>query len=172
VSLPERLTIDVTVARDYLDEGRARHDRACELFALGRSGAVELAAATSGYIFDVAGDLEGQIREMLEDEGVNTTAQLAYPDVMFPAPNAFPGAGVEGLGEAWDAILANWRANEDRAAPGPTDRLHVETHVMEKRDVFITDDRPLLAMCRRLRDEHQIRVEAMSLAGYLDSRKG
>jgi hypothetical protein len=43
--------------------------------------------------------------------------------------------------------------------------------VLEERDFFITDDLALLTMCRRLRDEHEIPVEAMSVGDYLASRK-
>jgi rRNA-processing protein FCF1 len=41
---------------------------------------------------------------------------------------------------------------------------------MEGRDVFLTDDRPLRVMCRRLREEHGVPVVAMSLAEYLNRR--
>ena len=50
------------------------------------------------------------------------------------------------------------------------DGWHVETHVMEGRDVFLTDDTPLLAMCRRLRDEYNLPVTAMRPAEYLERR--
>jgi len=45
--------------------------------------------------------------------------------------------------------------------------VHLETHVADERDVFITDDRALRAMCRRLRDEHGFPIESMGLAEYL-----
>ena len=38
---------------------------------------------------------------------------------------------------------------------------------MEKRDVFLTDDEGLLTMCRRLREEHGLEIEAVSLDEYL-----
>jgi hypothetical protein len=105
----------------------------------------------------------------LEAEGVPTTAQLAYPGVMVPGKGAYPGAGDERVRKAWDTILVDWKTHEG-SPPGDRDALHVETHVMEKRDVFITDDRALRAMCRRLRDEG-IEINAMCLAQYLDSRR-
>lgn len=40
-----------------------------------------------------------------------------------------------------------------------------------QRDVFLTDDRPLLVMCRRFREEHDIAIEAMSSSDYLARRK-
>ena len=42
---------------------------------------------------------------------------------------------------------------------------------MEKRDLLITDDVGMLTMCRRLRDEHDIELEAMGLKEYLDRRR-
>jgi hypothetical protein len=71
---------------------------------------------------------------------------------MIPGPNLFPGAAVEGLAGAWTELLDNWRSHEG-AKPHDADRLHVETHVMERRDVFITNEPGLVAMCRRLRLE-------------------
>ena len=40
---------------------------------------------------------------------------------------------------------------------------------MARRDVFLTDDRALLAMCRRLRHEEGIAVTAMTVAEYVES---
>jgi hypothetical protein len=100
------------------------------------------------------------------------TVQLAYPGVMYPGEGAYPGAAVEGFGEAWGAVIDSWKSHEKGKRPGSNDRLHVETHVLEKRDVFITDDLGLRVMCRRLRDEHEINVEAMSLEEYLNGRRG
>jgi hypothetical protein len=39
------------------------------------------------------------------------------------------------------------------------------------RDVFITDDKRLLVMCRRLREEHGFPIVAMRIADYLDERR-
>jgi hypothetical protein len=90
--------------------------------------------------------------------------------VTFPAENLFPGAYVAGFADAWDAVLATWKTHADGRAPERADAVHVETHVLAERDVFITDDRPLLAMCQRLREEHGVPVLAMSLAEYLEGR--
>jgi hypothetical protein len=168
--MPEYLTIDVTVARDYLDPDAERHSLACALFDLARRGDVELASATSGYLYDVEGDLEKQIGEMFDEEGVVETGQLSYPgERTLPGQTLFPGAYVKGLDAAWDAVVADWKPDEGKP-PQPRDRLHVESHVLRKRDVFITDNKSLLVMCRRLRDEHGIAVEATSLGDYIDAR--
>jgi hypothetical protein len=66
----ERLTIDATVARDYLDPARARHAGAVDLFELARTGAIELSAAPQGYRIDVKGDLAQQLESMFAKEGV------------------------------------------------------------------------------------------------------
>jgi hypothetical protein len=94
----------------------------------------------------------------------------SYPGVIVPGKGAYPGAGVEGFRKGWDAVLADWKTHEG-SPPGDRDALHVETHVMEKRDTLITDDRALQAMCHRLRDEQGMEINAMSLAHYLDSRQ-
>jgi hypothetical protein len=52
---PERLTIDMTVMRDYLDPRRLQHQLAVELFALARSSNVELVTAPQGQRLDVSG---------------------------------------------------------------------------------------------------------------------
>jgi hypothetical protein len=135
----ERLTIDVTHARDYLDGERrgGRHVLAGALFELASNGFVELAAASSGYLIDAQGGLEKQLRTMFESKGVASTTQLSYPGVVIPGTNAFPGASVMRLRDAWRAVLADWKTHEG-SPPGGADRLHVETHLTAQRDVFIT----------------------------------
>lgn len=137
------------MARDFLDECRPRHHLALKLFALARRGDVELVSTPQGYRLDVQGDLAEQLRAVFRDEGVLEARQLAYPsEATFPGPDLLPGAFVPGLREAWDDVVAGWKSHEGKP-PGPEDRVHVETHLLEKRDVFVTDDGPLLAMCRR-----------------------
>jgi hypothetical protein len=166
----ERLTIDVTVARDYVDPLRPRHARAIELFELARRGAVELSTAPQGYRLDTTGDLAQQLESTFANERVAEAPQLAYAsEVTFASENLLTGAYVDGFAEAWDTVFATWRSHEGKP-PQIGDRFHVETHVLEERDVFLTDDRPLLAMCRRLREEHGFRLEAMGLVEYLDRR--
>lgn len=93
---PDRLTIDATVARDYLDARRERHARAVELVELARKGAVELSTAPQGYRLDASGDLAEQLRAMFANEGVTQAPQLAYAsDVRYPSFNLIPGAYVE-----------------------------------------------------------------------------
>jgi len=170
----ERLTIDLTVARDYLavddERRRERHEQAVLLFALFRAGEVELAIAPQGHRLDAEGDLAEQLRAMLVDEGVEEAPQLAYvSEVTYPAENLYPGQYVDGFADAWDDIVATWRSHGGKP-PKLADRFYVETHVLERRDVFLTDDRPLLVMCRRLREEHGAAIEAMSPSDYLARR--
>lgn len=146
----ERLTIDTTVARDYLNPERARHPYALELFDLFRAGEVELVTAPQGYRLDADGDLAEQVRAILAAENVGEANQLAYPsEVTYPGENLFPGAYEPGFADAWNSVVET-RPASNRWPPGTADRFHVETHVLEKRDVFITDDGPLLEMCRLL----------------------
>jgi hypothetical protein len=163
---PDRLTIDVTVARDYLDSRRSRHADALALFELARSGELELAAAPQGYRLDVEGDLAEKLRGVFEREEVRPTRQVArVSEVTYPGSDLIVGHYVEGFVEAWAQIAENWPN-----APGDADRLHVETHVVEGRDVFITDDKALLTMCRRLCDEHGFAIVAMTPGEYLARR--
>jgi hypothetical protein len=164
----ERLTLDSTVVIDLLQDDQPRHALAVLLVELARLGEVELAVATSGQIFDNIENAAARSQQ-LEGEGIMSTVQLAYPGVMFPGANLFPGAGVPGFRAAWNTILGTWKTHEGRP-PGDHDALHVETHILEERDVFISDDRALRAMCRRLADEHSFDVVAMSLSEYLEQR--
>ena len=165
---PERLTIDATVAFDLLDSDAERHALAVELFDLYERGKVELATAPQGYRLDLnrARSAE-QLRETFEREDIRETRQVARV-----SPATYPGAGLvpghydERFSEAWDRIATRWSK-----APGAADRFHVETHIVEQRDVFITDDKRLLTMCRRLRDEEGVAIEAMGVAEYLAHRR-
>jgi hypothetical protein len=73
------------------------------------------------------------------------------------------------LVEAWNEIVDDWRPHEGKP-PGPEDRFHVETHVSQQRDVFLTADRSLLVMCRRLRSGDELPIVAMTVIEYLTSR--
>ena len=79
---PERLTIDATVAFDYLDPEQERHALAVELFDLFRRGQVELAAAPQGYRLERRGNLTEQVRDAFEREEVRPAPQLAYPSAV------------------------------------------------------------------------------------------
>lgn len=170
-SLPHRLTIDVNVVRDLLDSGREGHKLATELFA--RNGSdIDLAIAAQGYQLDVTGLLGGELREALAREGIGETRQLAYlSEATYPSDDLFPGQYVDGFKEAWTQIIATWKTDQGRA-PALPDDFHVEAHVLDKRDFFLTGDRALRAMCRRLHDEHQIPVVAMTVGEYFESRAG
>lgn len=54
---PDRLTIDATVAHDFIKPSRERHALARKLFKLARAGVVEISTAPQGYRIDAAGDL-------------------------------------------------------------------------------------------------------------------
>ncbi len=114
--------------------------------------------------------MRAQLREAFAREGVEETSQLPYPsEDLLPSDDLFPGEGVPALRKARDVVAAQWRA-KNRKPPKLADCLHVETHVHEGRDVFITDDKRLLEMCRALRDEHGIAVEAVTVGEYLARR--
>jgi hypothetical protein len=167
---PDRLTIDMTVMRDYLDPGEQRHQLAVRLFALARAGEVGLVSAPQGQRLDVSGggELDAQLQGLVAAGEVQHAEQVSR----LPAVTPFrTGRIVEGFDEAWSEIVRTWRTHEGRRPEeGAVDRFYVETHLLEQRDVFVTDDRALLAVCRRLRDEHGFAIEAASLADYLGGR--
>jgi hypothetical protein len=167
VNLPERLTIDASVWIDYLDSEGDRHPLARILFDLAERGKVELWAAPQGYRLDrMHADSVEQLREAFEREEVNRAGQVArVSEATFPGNGLFPGHHVEGFVEAWATIAESWPK-----APGLADCFHVETHIVEGRDVFITDDTRLLKMCRLLNEEHDYAIEAMGLAEYLGGK--
>ncbi len=171
MSSPDRLTIDMTVMRDYLDPREQRHALALELFALARDGDVELVSAPQGQRLDVpGGELHDQLHGLIEAGDVQHAEQIARISEATVIPFII-GHVVEGFDEAWSEIVRTWRTHEGkRPEEVAVDRFYVETHLLEERDVFITDDRALRAVCRRLRDEHGFAIEAMSLADYLDGR--
>jgi hypothetical protein len=169
---PEQLTIDLDVLRDYLDDGRKNHADALALFQLGEQGKARLLIAFSGSLWDLTdghtrepGQLLQQLHAMIESGKASQTTGLAYPGVFVPGATV-PGAGVEGFFEKWKAVLAIWKSSDGKA-PGWGDALWVETHVLVKGDYFITRDAALLAMCRRLHDEHDVSVRALRSAEYL-----
>ena len=160
----------MTVVRDYLGERREGHARAADLFEQARSGDVNIAVAPQGHRFDAKGALADEVRELFKLDGVEEARQLAYvSEETYPSEDLIVGAYVEGFPDAWAQVASTWPSHEGKA-PGDADRFHAETHLLEGRSVFITDDRALLVMCNRLRDEHGFAIEAMSLAEYLDSR--
>jgi len=174
--VPERVTIDLTTVRDMIgpltpSERPRRHDEGKQLRALAEQGAVELSVAPQGNRAVATGPLAAKI-DALRNRGVIRQArQLPYPsDVTVPADDFSPGEGVPGFRDAWSNVVGTWRPGTYKGKKDPpdwTDAWHVESHVSDARDVFITDDGALREMCRRLREEHDIPVVAMSLAEYL-----
>lgn len=170
--VPQRLTIDLTVVRDLLGRERRRHARARELLGLARRGDVELAVAPQGHRLDATGDLAARLRSLFREEGVTEARQLAYlSEVTYPSTSLYPGQVVAGLDEAWNKVIADWRSHEGKP-PQMADRMHVETHLLEGRDVFLTDDRPLQVMCRRLREEHGFEIIALGLEEFVTTSEG
>ena len=165
--LPHLITVDVNVVRDFLDDRRDGHKLARELF--GRNGSeVDLAIAAQGHRLDADGLLGGELQEALAQKGIAETRQLAYlSDETYPADDLYPGQVVEGFQEAWDEIIGDWRTHESKVPQSPDD-FHVEAHLLDKRDYFLTEDRPLRVMCRRLHDEHGFAIVAMSVGEYLE----
>jgi hypothetical protein len=153
--MPERLTIDQTVLIDFLDEGGDRHALAEELLDLAERGEIELAVAPQGYRAERPGDKTEQVRELFQRQGVVQARQVARVSEVTYLPHVL-GHYVEGFPEACAGSSASH-----------ADRFHGETHLADGRDVFITDDKRLLSLCDRLR-EQGFPIVAMKLGDYLD----
>ncbi len=161
-----RVSIDTTVVRDLLDERREHHGDAKSLFALADEGKLEVTIAPQGHRDDVwEGDLQSSIGELIASGRVAESEQMSRVSCVTYLP-FLVGHYVEGFDEAWDAVLADWKTHQG-SPPGAKDRWHTETHILDAAEVFLTDDRPLLVMCQRLRDEHGLPIEAMRVSEYL-----
>lgn len=66
-------------------------------------------------------------------------------------------------------LIAGHGVGRHRGQRHVNDRFHVETHLIEKCDVSLSDDPALLAMCRRLNAEHGPPNVAITVRGYLES---
>jgi hypothetical protein len=79
---------------------------------------------------------------------------------------------VPGFADAWNKMAASWSTDRmGKRPPEPTDGLHVETHLMSGRDVFVSRDAPLIKMCERLRDGCGWSIDAVGIVEYV-SRYG
>lgn len=162
-----RLTLDMTAIRDAAYEDRERHGDALRLLELAVRGEVELGIPPQGTLADLhgqfSGELAGRVQGLLARPGVVELPEIArLSDVTFPAPDLLPGAYVDGFDKAWEALATDWNGPGSR--PGDLDRWYVESHLLEGRDVLLTDDRALRTLCDRLRDEWDFPVRAESLS--------
>jgi hypothetical protein len=168
VKVSQRVSIDTTVIRDLLDERRSQHILAIKLFEMADIGEIGLVIAPQGHRDDVwEGDVKGEIQRLVNSGRLAESEQVSRVSEVTLLPLTV-GHYMEGFDEAWEAVLAGWKTHEGKP-PGDKDRWHVETHLLDTADIFITDDGPLLVMCRRLRGEHELTIRAMRLQEYLDS---
>jgi hypothetical protein len=119
------LTIDMTVMRDYLDPSQQRHPLALELFALARSGKVELVSAPQGMRLDVGGggELDSQLQRLVAGSEVQHAEQVSRVSEATLLPLIL-GRHVEGFDEAWSEIVDTWRTDEGkRPDQTPNDRF-------------------------------------------------
>jgi hypothetical protein len=160
----------MTAIRDAAYDDRERHEDARTLLRHAQRGDIELGVPPQGWLADVRGQFAGELAEyvqgLLARPGVVELPQVArLSDMTFPAENQLPGAYVEAFQEAWNAIAADW--NGPGRCPGHSDRWYVESHFLDGRDVFLTDDLGLSTMCDRLRKEHGFAIHAESLKDYV-----
>ena len=90
----------------------------------------------------------------------------------YPSETLFPGNYDQDFAKALRHVVDTW--DSDRHGKGPpqeNDAWHLETHVTDARDVFLTDDAGVLNTCRRLDSEHGIAINAMRLEEFIASRQ-
>jgi len=155
------LTLDTMIVRDHWDD-RTTRDEIDELLQLAAVGEVEL--AVTAYIRDdVPRDpLASRIREL-------------------PALGIRQTVGVWVLGQSrlgvdtrlGDQTLLDFQielnqelSQAGRPVPGRNDWLHLHTHSLERRDIFLTRDRAILGIDDRLR---AVDIVVMSPRAYLDT---
>jgi hypothetical protein len=160
----------MTAIRDATYDDREMHGDALRLLELAERGEVELGVPPQGSLADLRGQFGGELAKRLQAllarPGVVGLPQVArLSDVTFPGDNLLPGAYVDGFHEAWDAIALNWNGPGKR--PGDFDRWYVESHLLGRRDVLVTDDLALRTMCDRLSNDHGFPVRAESLRTYV-----
>jgi hypothetical protein len=159
----------MSVLRTVLYPERDGHGDAVRLIRLAGEGGLEIGVPPQGMRADFRGDLTTPVAQsvlaLLDGPGFVEVEQLGWPsDVTYPSESLSPETPVEGFGDAWEAIAADW--NGPGQKPGDQDRWYVESHVARGRDVLVTDDQGMLTMCRRLHGEHDIEIVAESLADY------
>lgn len=135
---------------------------------------MELAVPPQGTLADLRGQWEGDLaadlRTVATLPGVVPLPQIArLSEVTFPSETLYPGYYVDGFDEAWSQIVTTWKTHQGRC-PGAVDRWYVESHIAAQRDVLLTDDRALQAMCDRLGTEHGLPIRAEGLAAYIARR--
>ncbi|MFL5973346.1 MAG: hypothetical protein ACJ750_13255 [Gaiellaceae bacterium] len=135
--------------------------------AEGSDRQVELTTAPQGFRLDISGDLAEQVRDAFGREEVRQAPQLAYPSaVTYPGKDSFPGRYVLRFAEVWNAIAAGWATRQKGPTASTSRRIWPMSAI-----VFITEDKRLLVMCNRLREEHGFPIVAMNLADYLRQRR-
>ena len=117
---PELLTLDLNIARDFLDHGRAHHAEAVSLFELNGT-AVELAMGPQGTLLDANGQLRGEVAQLCRDENIGELRQLAYlSEATFLSDDLYLGQLVEGFQDDWAAAIANWKPIKGARPSTPT----------------------------------------------------
>jgi hypothetical protein len=176
----ERLTIDTTVALDLLDPRRKRHAVARKLVEMAEAGEVEIGVAPQASRFDEhpdLGDFIEQLRDAFPRARIVELPQLPYlSDKTYLDDEFYLDTAEESLTKVWDSVCATWRSDRDgKGPPGAPDAWHLETHVREKRDVFLTNDGEksggVLSAVERLNDEHGFAIKAMRLEEFIASRQ-
>lgn len=132
--------------RDLIDASRG-----CQETALGIADLhpklIEIKVAPQGLYLDVAEPLRSRIQAAVTQRGFEFTPQVSrLTEETYPASNLYLGYVDEELEHDWFATVESWPTHLGKP-PGRIDFLHIESHVMDKRSVFLTRDKPLREMC-------------------------
>lgn len=112
---------------------------------MAEAGDVEIGVASQASRFDEdpgRGDFIEQLQRAFPRAGIVGLPQLDIPsDESYPEDEFYPGTGDEDLANALDDVCATWRSDVHGGNPPKgNDACHLESHVTEKRHVFLTND--------------------------------
>ncbi len=161
------LTVDTNVLWNLIEPDRPGHQDASRLFALHEAGQVSI-AVTTRTDFDVP---DGHIRRLLDGlevmaRPIGTAARIGFSRI---------GMGDmivdEEYQEQEQALMNLLFPNSDPQSPKHKNRLadidHLLGHHLNSRDIFITNEKGILARRKQLKDKFGIQV--MSPAQFLES---
>jgi hypothetical protein len=162
---PDKLTLDTNVIQEHWKERPKRHAIE-QLVGLAEHGLVDLAVSRYIRVDTPHEPLASRINDLATELRVNGTGGLFTLGVSSLG-------GTDRLGseefDRFQASLAGWRPANGKV-PDQRDWDHLHTHFIHRRDAFLTWDRGVLELGKKLADS-PFRLVVMSPDAYLASRQ-
>ncbi|MBO9531746.1 MAG: hypothetical protein J7513_02110 [Solirubrobacteraceae bacterium] len=167
--MPLRVTIDSNVIHAHFKPRERAHGDAVSLLDAAARGEILLTIAAQGSRLDFRpGQVADRLRELIDVKTVRVAEQVGrFGPATQLAPDLKFGSTADGFWDAWTVEVERWPTHVN-AAPNREDCWHVESHVVDGADVFVTDDQPVLDMCSRLA-AHGFVIQAATLAEFVES---